>query len=175
VPLTEPDHAQRLRDETELLSLTVSGHPLEQFPDVAWDTYCPIRDLARYPGETVHVCGLIIADRSHHQITGDAMKFITICDYTGTIECEIFAQPFRRFGLETVRHPVVELEARVTPFDSGIGCTLDVLRIGRARRCASNDAAGSAVRSPLSAERKDCSTGAEPLDDARELSHRGTS
>ena len=26
------------------------------------------------------------------------MKFITICDYTGIIECEIFAQTYRRFG-----------------------------------------------------------------------------
>jgi error-prone DNA polymerase len=138
VPLTEPDHAQRLRDETELLSFTVSGHPLEQFPDVAWDTYCPIRDLARYPGELVHVCGLIIADRSHHQITGDQMKFITICDYTGIIECEIFAQTYRRFGLETVRHPVVEVEARVTPFDNGAGCTLDVLRVGKPRSIRPN-------------------------------------
>ena len=134
VPLTEPDLAQRLRDETELLGFTVSGHPLDQFPDVAWDSYCPIRDLNRYPGERVSVCGLIIADRSHHQITGDAMKFITICDYTGIIECEIFAQTYRRFGLETVRHPVVEVEARVTPFESGLGCTLEVLRVGKARR-----------------------------------------
>ena len=133
VPLTEPDHAQRLRDETELLGFTVSGHPLEQFPEVAWDTYCPIRDLARYPGERVTVCGLIIADRSHHQVTGDQMKFITICDYTGIIECEIFAQTYRRFGLETVRHPVVEVEARVTPFENGLGCTLEVLRVGKPR------------------------------------------
>jgi DNA polymerase III alpha subunit len=134
VPLTEPDLLQRLSDETELLSFTVSGHPLEQFPDVAWDTYCPIRDLVRYPGQRVSVCGLIIADRSHHQITGDQMKFITICDYTGIIECEIFAQAYRRFGLETVRHPVVEIEARVTPFDNGIGCTLEVRRISKPRR-----------------------------------------
>ena len=27
----------------------------------------------------------------HHQITGDQMKFITICDSTGIIECELFA------------------------------------------------------------------------------------
>jgi DNA-directed DNA polymerase III PolC len=133
VPLTEPDRPQCLRDEMELLGFTVSGHPLDQFPDVAWETYCPIRDLARFPDERVSVCGLIIADRSHHQVTGDQMKFITICDYTGIIECEIFAQTYRRFGLETVRHPVVELEARVTPFDNGTGCTLDVLRIGRPR------------------------------------------
>lgn len=115
VPLTEPDHAQRLRDETELLSFTDSGHPLEQFPDVAWDTYCPIRDLARYPGKRVTVCGLTIADRSHHQINGDPMKFITICAYTGIIECEIFTQTYLRFGLETVRHPVVEVEAASPP------------------------------------------------------------
>ena len=78
------------------------------------------------------VCGLIIAGRSHHQITGDQMKFITICDYTGILECEIFAQTYRRFGLENVRNPVVEVEARVTPFESGLACTLDVLRIDKA-------------------------------------------
>ena len=79
----------------------------------------PIRDLASYPGENVTVCGLINADRSHHQITGDQIKPITICDYTGIIECEIFAQTYRRFGLETVRNPVIKLEARVAPFESG--------------------------------------------------------
>jgi hypothetical protein len=34
------------------------------------------------------------ADRSHHQVTGDQMKFITICDYTGIMECEICATPW---------------------------------------------------------------------------------
>ena len=101
--------------------------PAGTIPNVAWDTYCPISDLARYPGERVSVCGLIIADRSQHKVTGDQMKFITICDYTGIIECEIFAETYRRFGLETVRNPVVEVEARVTPFDNGAGCTLDML------------------------------------------------
>jgi len=139
VPLTEPDRPQCLRDEMELLGFTVSGHPLDQFTGIAWDTYCRISDLARYPGERVSVCGLIIADRSHHQVTGDQMKFITICDYSGIIECEIFAQTYRRFGLETVRHPVVELEARVTPFDSGLGCTLDVLRVCKPRTSLSTN------------------------------------
>ena len=43
------------------------------------------------------------------------MKFITLCDYTGLIECEIFAQAYRRFGLVAVRHAVVEVEAGATP------------------------------------------------------------
>lgn len=133
VPLTEPDHAQRLRDEMELLGFTVSGHPLDQFTGIAWDTYCPIRDLARYAGQRVTTCGLIIADRSHHQVTGDQMKFITICDYTGIIECELFAATYRRFGLATVQFAAVEVEATVTPFDNGLGCTLDVQRVGKPR------------------------------------------
>ena len=133
VPLTEPDHTQRLRDEMELLGFTVSGHPLDQFTGIAWDTYCPIRDLARYAGQRVTTCGLIIADRSHHQITGDQMKFITICDHTGIIECELFAATYRRFGLATVQFAVVEVEATVTPFDNNLGCTLDVQRVGKPR------------------------------------------
>ncbi len=64
--------------------------PARSIPNVAGDTYCRISDLARYPGERVSVCGLIIADRSHRKVTGDQFKFCTICDYT-VIECEIFA------------------------------------------------------------------------------------
>ena len=132
-PLTEPDHAQRLRDEMELLGFTVGGHPLDQFTGVAWNTYGPIRDLARYAGQRITTCGLIIADRSHHQVTGDQKKFITICDYTGIIECELFAATYRRFGLATVQFAVVEIEAIVTPFDNDLGCTLDVQRVGKPR------------------------------------------
>ena len=133
VPLTEPDRAQRLRDEMELLGFTVSGHPLDQFTGIAWETYCPIRDLANYGGQRIITCGLIIADRSHHQITGERMKFITICDHTGIIECELFAATYRRFGLATVQFAAVEVEATVTLFDNALGCTLDVQRVGKPR------------------------------------------
>jgi len=61
------------------------------------------------------------------------MKFITICDHMGVIECEIFAMPYRRFGLATVQFAAVEVEATVTPFDNGLGCTLDVQRVGKPR------------------------------------------
>jgi DNA polymerase III alpha subunit len=103
------------------------------FAGIAWDTYCPIRELARYAGQRVTTCGLIIADRSHHQVTGDQMKFITICDYTGIIECELFADTYRRIGLATVQFAAVEVEATVTPFDNSLGCTLDVHRVGKPR------------------------------------------
>src|SRR5262249_8329235 len=53
VPLTEPDRLQRLRAEEELLGYPVSGHPLELFPDIAWETYCPVNQLAEHIGEQV--------------------------------------------------------------------------------------------------------------------------
>jgi DNA polymerase-3 subunit alpha len=132
-PLTEPAALQRLQDEMELLGFTVSGHPLDLYPEIAWDTYCSTTELHRYAGQTVITCGLTIADRSHHQITGDQMKFITLCDYTGMVECEIFAESYRRFGLVTIQYPVVEIEAAVTPFENGLGFTLDVKSVRKPR------------------------------------------
>jgi DNA polymerase III alpha subunit len=133
IPLTEPDVAQRLRDEMELLGFTVTGHPLDQFPTVAWDTYCPVSELPRHVGQRITTCGLIVADRSHHHVTGDQMKFITICDDTGMIEYELFAATYRRFGLATIQFPVIEIEAVVVPFDGRTGCTLDVQAVRKPR------------------------------------------
>jgi len=61
------------------------------------------------------------------------MKFISLCDRTGIVECEIFAAACRAYGLMTVRHPVVQVTAEVTAFDNRAGHTLRVLRIDRPR------------------------------------------
>ena len=59
---------------------------------------------------------MIIEDRLHHQIDGRIMKFISVCDYSGVLEYDLFASAYRRFGAETIRHPVVEVSGRVKPF-----------------------------------------------------------
>jgi hypothetical protein len=46
VPLAEPTRLERLQAETELFGFAVSGHPLELFPDVAWDSHCPVNRLS---------------------------------------------------------------------------------------------------------------------------------
>jgi len=124
---------QKLQDETELLGYTVSGHPLDLHPQIDWRTYCPIADLHRYPNQTVTVCGLIIVSRHHMQQNGQPMKFISICDYSGIVECEIFAAAYRSYGLNTVRYPVVQVTAKVKPFDNFQGFTLEVRRVVQAR------------------------------------------
>ena len=111
------------------MGCTVTGHPLDRFPQVDWRTYCPISELHHYKNQRVTICGLIIVSRSHIQQNGQPMKFISICDRTGIVECEIFAAAYRAYGLATVRHPVVQVTGDVKPFDNGQGFTLDVRRV----------------------------------------------
>ena len=61
------------------------------------------------------------------------MKFISVCDYSGILECELFASVYRRFGVETIRHPVVEVRGKVKPFANSNGYTLQVEAVRRAR------------------------------------------
>src|SRR5262249_21345508 len=89
VPLTEPDRLQGVRWEDELLGYPASGHPLELYPDIAWDTYCPISRLGEHLGQPVVTCGLVIEQRLTQQSTGETMKFLTIADWTGIVETEL--------------------------------------------------------------------------------------
>jgi len=132
-PLSEPTRMERLRVETELLGFAASWHPLELWPEVAWETYCPVERLGEFAGQTVVTCGLVVEQRTHHQITGEPMKFLTIADWTGMAETELFAKTYRAYGLSTVRYPVLEIEAKVESFENGRGFSLRVLRAGKPR------------------------------------------
>jgi error-prone DNA polymerase len=133
VSLSEPARRERLEAETELFGYAVSRHPLELFADIAWDTYCPVNELGKHIGETIVTCGLVVEQRTHHQITGEPMKFLTLADWTGMVETELFAKTYKTYGLATVRYPVLEVEATVEPFENGRGFSLRVLRAGKPR------------------------------------------
>jgi error-prone DNA polymerase len=133
VPLQEPGRREKLEWENDLFGFPVSGHPLELYDDVDWETYCPISRLGNYPGETVVVCGLVIEQRLHHQVTGELMKFLTLTDWTGMVETELFAPTYRSYGLATVRYPVLEVTATVEPYENGHGYSLRIMRAGKPR------------------------------------------
>ncbi len=134
LPLKEPTRAERLLSETQLFGYAVSGHPLELFPDIAWDTYCPVNRLGQFIGETVTTCGIVVEERTHHQVTGEPMKFMSIADRTGIVETEMFADSYRSNALATVRYPVLEVTATVEPFENGRGFSLRILRAGEPRK-----------------------------------------
>jgi hypothetical protein len=58
---------------------------------------------------------------------------MTLADWIGIVETELFADTYKSYGLATVRHPVLEVTVKVEPFDNGNGYTLRVLRAGKPR------------------------------------------
>jgi DNA polymerase III alpha subunit len=90
--------------------------------------------LGEYLGQRVTLCGLVVADRTHHQSNGELMKFMTLCDRSGLIETEMFARAFKKFGLETIRHPVLEVTGTVMPFEGASGHTLRVETVHQPRK-----------------------------------------
>lgn len=61
------------------------------------------------------------------------MKFLTLCDWTGMVETELFAATYRAYGLATVRYPVLEVTGCVEGYENGKGFSLRVLRAGKPR------------------------------------------
>ncbi|MEX1110522.1 MAG: hypothetical protein WEB31_01850, partial [Chthoniobacterales bacterium] len=147
---TEPDRLQKLRDEMELLGFPAGGHPVELFPEVAWETYCPVGEVRNHAGQRVTTCGLVVAQRLHHQSDGRAMKFISLCDRTDILECEIFAGVYRRCGGVLARWPVVEVTGRVGVLGGSRGCVLRVegVRAARTTTAGARPAASRTVGTP---------------------------
>ena len=133
VGLSEPEPHQRLLWETEAYGFPVSTHPLGLYPDIAWETYCPVSKLSEHIGHEVIACGLVVQQRVHHQVTGEPMKFLSLADWTGIVETELFAATYKTYGLATVRYPVLEISAKVEPFENGKGFTLRALHAGKPR------------------------------------------
>ncbi len=104
--LTEPTLLDRLKDEQDLLDFPVSGHPLELFPAIDWTKYCPIAELGHHFGKRVKVCGRTFADRIAYQENGQPMKFVSVCDYSGFVETELFSTVYQAFGMETIKSPL---------------------------------------------------------------------
>ncbi|MGO9443693.1 MAG: hypothetical protein ACLPND_14635 [Candidatus Korobacteraceae bacterium] len=62
------------------------------------------------------------------------MKVFSLADWTGIVETELFARTYKCYGLATIRHRVLEIEATVEPFENRDGFSLRVLRAGEPRR-----------------------------------------
>ena len=61
------------------------------------------------------------------------MKFMTLADWTGIVETELFASTYRSYGLVTNRYPVLEVSATMEPYENGRGFSLRIHRVCKAR------------------------------------------
>jgi hypothetical protein len=75
------------------------------------------------------------------------MKFLSLADWKGIIETELFSKTYRSYGLATVRYPVLEIEGRVEPFENGRGFTLRAMAARRPRSI--RDTSFLAIGSPI--------------------------
>jgi hypothetical protein len=77
------------------------------------------------------------------------MKFITIADWTGIVETELFADTYKTYGLATTRYPVLEITAMVEPYENQHGCSLRVLRAGKPRKTSDDRISPIPMGSPM--------------------------
>ena len=75
------------------------------------------------------------------------MKFLTLADWTGIVETELFAPTYRNYGLATVRYPALEVTATVEPYESGRGFSLRVLHAGKPRAASTGASASPVIES----------------------------
>ena len=92
------------------------------------------------------------------------MKFITIADWTGMVETELFAQTYKSYGLTTIRYRVLEITAIVEPYENGRGFSLRVQRVGKARTREKTNHPATAVREHHDEKREHSKMEADQVD-----------
>jgi DNA polymerase-3 subunit alpha len=111
--LPELPLADLVRGEFAASGLWFSGHPLDVFvPPTALDGCVRAAALEWHVGKRVRVCGIPCAARRVEAKSGGIVLFTTLADHTGLVECVLFPDTYRRWGMH-MRGEVVRAEGRV--------------------------------------------------------------
>ena len=92
----EASNEQRLIWEKELLGLYVSGHPLDKYKEKLSKRPMTLSELKTkiHPGMVVVAAGMIQDIRIHLTKNGEAMAFIKIADFDGSMEAVVFPKNY---------------------------------------------------------------------------------
>ena len=102
-----------VRGEFAATGLWFTAHPLDVLVDREAIARCvPASELHRHIGKRVRVCGIPCAARRVEAKTGGIVLFTTLSDHTGLVECVLFPDSYRRWGMQ-MRGEVVTAEGRV--------------------------------------------------------------
>ncbi|MFQ6615207.1 MAG: DNA polymerase III subunit alpha [Fidelibacterota bacterium] len=95
---------KKLRDELELMELTVEKHPLWMYRNALKTCsekvgpFVHARDLDTCRGKRVRMVGWMITTRQARAKGGKLMQFLSCEDLTGTFECILFPETYRKYG-----------------------------------------------------------------------------
>ena len=104
VPLVDYPLEKKLRDELELMELTVGEHPLLIYRKALQayskkvGRFVHARDMDRYIGKTVRMVGWMITSRRVKTKRGEMMRFLSCEDLTGTFESVLFPVVYRKYA-----------------------------------------------------------------------------
>lgn len=107
--------------EKSSIGVYVSGHPLDDYAEaVRRISPIPIADIkaGRYPdGETVRIAGIVISLTRKMTKQDKEMAFVTIEDFTDTMELIVFARQFSKYYSIMQEECVVEVVGKIDKKD----------------------------------------------------------
>ena len=104
MPAVDYPLEKKLRDELELMELTIEKHPLWVWKEELRchadkiGGFVHASDLHHYVERNVTLVGWMITTRRTKTKTGEIMQFLSCEDLTGTYEAVLFPAAFRKFG-----------------------------------------------------------------------------
>jgi DNA polymerase III alpha subunit len=119
---------EKVRDEMFLLGYSVTAHPMSLYQGrLRRMRLVEIRDIERYAGRRVKVCGWFVTTRRTTTERGEPMRFLSVEDMTGVLETVLFPATYARYGrLLTTPGPYL---LTGTVRDDHTHCTLTVEKV----------------------------------------------
>ncbi len=94
-------HAQKRRDEWDLLGLAVGQHPIADLrPELARQGFKTSKALPNRIGKSIKLGGLVAAARTAKTKKGRHMCFVTLSDEDGLFEATLFPEVYDRYKEE---------------------------------------------------------------------------
>ena len=104
IPIVDYSIEKKLRDEFELMELTLEKHPLWIWKEAIqhhidqFGKFIHAKDLYLHIGEKVKLVGWIISTQKTKTKAGESMQFLSCEDLTATYEAVFFPVVYRKFG-----------------------------------------------------------------------------
>ncbi|KAA3616069.1 MAG: DNA polymerase III subunit alpha [Calditrichaeota bacterium] len=98
--LEDWEPAEKLALEKELLGFYISGHPLDPYRiEIRSFSTQSINEIEenRKDGQHVSICGMVSGDKIIYDRRNRPMSFITLENFSGSIECLAFADAYAQF------------------------------------------------------------------------------
>ena len=126
----EARQSEKLSWEKELLGLYVSGHPLDKFREVfekRENTIQKTKDLMQEGMVTV-IGGIVEEYKPILTKNGDKMAFLTLTDFTGSIEAVVFPKVYEKFHDKVRQEACIAIKGRISKRNGDISILVEGIK-----------------------------------------------